>query len=124
MLVILAALNMTHKLTNKDVTTNNMVESLAYAFRNPEGEFLIFYSIFSFFMFMYSMKDSSLSEPLRFFMKDIIIPQIARLRRFDPLSKHLRFEIFPRLEDGSSNCLLDFSDIEATDKFGDAFKTK
>ena len=68
--------------------------------------------------------ESTLSLSLVNMMRDVIIPQIYRLRNFEPLREALRFEIFQRLPDGAPDFILDFSDIVSSDLSTDAFKTK
>lgn len=67
--------------------------------------------------------DSSLSEPLVGMMRNVVIPQIARLRMFEPLRAALSFAIYPKSSKGGP-FVLDFFNIADTDAFGDAFKTK
>lgn len=57
-------------------------------------------------------------------IQDSIIPQIVALKRCELLSPHLRFDIFPKKADGTTDLALDFSDVTSMDRLVDQFVTK
>ncbi|KIM74023.1 hypothetical protein PILCRDRAFT_14754 [Piloderma croceum F 1598] len=98
-----AALGLKTRILYRSVTTNLLVDSLAFALRNPEH--------------------SSLSAPLVALMGDTLIPQIGRLRNFAPLRSILQYDIFANVSKDQPGCCIDFFDVESMDALFDGFQT-
>lgn len=65
---------------------------------------------------------SSMDAPTQKWLSQSVIVQIARLRQFEGLLSVLRFEMYPKKRDISTNFTLDFADIEGSDEFAKAFR--
>jgi len=120
MILILASLDLKTTILSRYVTMNYIVEALAFVLRNPESQYIFILFIL---ICVNICIDANMSESHLYKVKNIIIPQICRIRNCGPLKDVLSFTVFSQ-SDSDPGLVLDFFDVVSMDRITDGFKTK